>query len=270
MYPSNRLTMRREDHEKAVARAQAELAHARADLDDWTRHHNLFNFGLIDESRIPQNIRHYRASYSYEVARRNFLTAQRDFQLAGGDFMQWTVTLDDIHLQNARIVPSRGAMLDHLPKDAVVAEVGTEFGIFTERIVEQTRPRELHLVDMNLGNFQKSRIQRVIDQGIVQFHEGDSSTILSQFPNDKFDWIYLDADHFYPGIKKDIAAAQDKVKPNGLLVFNDYTMWSPFESMAYGVPAAVNEFAVEHHWEFVYFALQPRGYYDVALRRIAE
>ena len=47
-------------------------------------------------------------------------------------------------------------------------------------------------------------------------------------------------------------------------------MWSPFESMAYGVPAAVNEFAVEHHWEFVYFALQPRGYYDVALRRIAE
>jgi predicted O-methyltransferase YrrM len=258
-----------EEHDRAVARAQAELAAARTDLDAWTRHHNLFNFQPIDESRVEPQVRRYRAAHNYETARRNFLLAQRDFQLAGGTFMNWTVSLDDAHLASARIVPSRIALLDRLPKNAVVAEVGTEFGKFTEHIVARTQPRELHLIDMNLANFQRDRIREAIDRGIVTFHEGDSSTILATFAPATFDWIYLDADHFYAGIKKDIAAARERVKPEGFLVFNDYTMWSPLESIAYGVPAAVHELAIEHDWEFAYLALEARGYYDVALRRIA-
>ena len=53
-----------------------------------------------------------------------------------------------------------------------------------------------------------------------------------------------------------------------MLVFNDYTIWSPLEAMAYGVPAAVHELALIDGWKFVFLALDPQGYCDVALRRI--
>jgi len=90
---------------------------------------------------------------------------------------------------------------------------------------------------------------------------------LQSFPDSYFDWIYIDAQHTYKGVKRDIPAAA-KVKSDGFLVFNDYTVWSQVEMQPYGVVAAVNELCLEDQWEFAYLALPPHMYCDVAVRRM--
>jgi len=92
--------------------------------------------------------------------------------------------------------------------------------------------------------------------------------LLAQFPNGFFDWIYVDADHRYEAVARDATVAARKLKPGGTLVFNDYTMWSPIEGIPYGVPQVVHELCLADGWEFVYLALDPQGYFDVAIRRI--
>jgi hypothetical protein len=74
--------------------------------------------------------------------------------------------------------------------------------------------------------------------------------------------------HTYEGVQRDIAAAVAKVKSDGFLVFNDYTMWSYVEMQPYGVVAAVNEFSIEDDWEFAYLTLPDRMYCDVAARKM--
>ncbi len=91
---------------------------------------------------------------------------------------------------------------------------------------------------------------------------------LESFPDAYFDWINIDAQHTYEGVKRDINAARRKVKADGLLVFNDYTMWSYVEMQPYGVVAAVNELCLEDNWTITYLALPDHMYCDVAFRRI--
>ena len=78
----------------------------------------------------------------------------------------------------------------------------------------------------------------------------------------------FNANHSYEGVRRDIQAAKAKVKPDGLLAFNDYVFWSHRELMPYGVIQAVNEFCLAENWEFVYFALSPEAVNDVVVRRM--
>ncbi|MCU0541166.1 MAG: class I SAM-dependent methyltransferase [Oscillatoriaceae cyanobacterium Prado104] len=182
--------------------------------------------------------------------------------------------LQECHVKNCRLVENRVKMLEFLPKNAVVGEVGTQYGEFAEQILAITKPQKLHLID---GNFeplkaeiernQKPLIAAAIENGTVELHEGDSSTILSKFADEYFDWIYIDADHAYEGVCKDIDRGHSKVKSEGLMVFNDYTNWSVCEIMPYGVAKAVNEFCIANNWEIVFLALHALGYHDVAIKK---
>ena len=81
-------------------------------------------------------------------------------------------------------------------------------------------------------------------------------------------WVHH-RDSAEDGVKRDIHAARRKVKSDGLLVFNDYTIWSYEEMEPYGVVAAVNELCIDDHWKLVYLALPCHMYCDVAVRRMS-
>jgi Methyltransferase domain len=172
------------------------------------------------------------------------------------------------HLQDCVVLPTRAVLLEHLPHGGTVAEVGTLHGDFAREILRLSKPRELHLIDQSI---QKRAQELAADpslKGQVHLHKSDFAETLQSFPDAYFDWIYIDAQHTYEGVKRDIAAAAAKVNSDGFLVFNDYTMWSYVEMQPYGVVAAVNEFCIENDWEFAYLTLPDHMYCDVAARKI--
>ncbi len=63
--------------------------------------------------------------------------------------------------------------------------------------------------------------------------------MLAQFPDEHFDWIYIDGDHSYEGASRDARVAATKVKPGGHLVFNDFAHADPYLG-AYGVHRALS------------------------------
>lgn len=97
---------------------------------------------------------------------------------------------------------------------------------------------------------------------------GDSALVLRGFPDAHFDFIYVDGDHSYAGVRRDLAVANRKIKPGGHIVLNDYTMADPIWNAPYGVIRATNEFCLREGWEIIFFALEPRMFCDVALRRL--
>ncbi len=174
-------------------------------------------------------------------------------------------TLPMAALEGTRVYPDRDSMLVDLPRQARVAEVGTHLGDWAQKILDTADPIRLHLFDLNT---QRIRPEVVADSRVT-IHQGDSSRGLARLPDHFFDWIYIDGDHSYEGVKRDIEQALVKVKPDGLLVFNDYCLWSHLESIPYGVMAAVNELCCEG-WVMKAIALSPWGYYDVVIKRAEQ
>jgi SAM-dependent methyltransferase len=174
--------------------------------------------------------------------------------------------LGDDHLRSCVVVPTRTALIHKLKKGGIVAEVGVDQGKFSREILDIASPGELHLIDHRIEPAVRT-LAATSEKSRVRLHHGDSAAVLDEFPDAYFDWIYIDAQHTYEGVARDIEAARRVVKPAGFLVFNDYTPWSYIEMQPYGVVAAVNELCVNDGWEVVYLALPAHMYCDVAVRR---
>jgi hypothetical protein len=82
----------------------------------------------------------------------------------------------------------------------------------------------MHLVDQII----QKRAQQLADdpsrQAQVYLHKSDSAEALQSFPDAYFDWIYIDAQHTYEGVKRDIAVAQAKVNSDGLRIQRRYNV----------------------------------------------
>lgn len=162
----------------------------------------------------------------------------------------------------ARVFPTREALMTALVAEGGIgAEVGVQHGHFSRFLLDTVRPGRLHLFDMS-DHLLRADIR---NDPRTTLHLGDSSTQLARCPDRGFDWIYIDGDHSYPGVVKDARQALHKVKPGGLLIFNDYTLWSPGEAMSYGVIPCVNAL-VNDGLDVAGVALSPTGYFDVALK----
>lgn len=167
------------------------------------------------------------------------------------------------HIASTKVFASRNDFLHSLPKGSIGAEVGVQRGNFSVHILDVVAPKELHLIDISFAKLG----DRFADNPAAVRHEGRSVDMLEGFPDGYFDWIYIDADHSYKGVRADASVAARKVKPDGLLVFNDYIIWAHHEGLAYGVVQAVNEMCVNEGWEMAAFCLHPNMHCDVAIRR---
>src|SRR6185295_816494 len=113
-------------------------------------------------------------------------------------------------LANCRLCASRNELVKNLPRRGRVAEVGTYRGHFARHILT-CDPAELHLIDIDLSLLDPA----VAADKRVTTHLGLSHDMLAQFPDNHFDWIYIDGDHSYAGASLDARVAATKVKPGG-------------------------------------------------------
>lgn len=192
-------------------------------------------------------------------------------------------------LENAKIVPSRKHILPLLPRGLVWAEVGVALGGFSREILKVCAPThflaidlfDLHQLEQLWGTsttelfagkthleYYKDSFRAEIAKGVVQVIEGDSAASLASLPDQFIDALYLDADHTYEGVKRDLNALLPKMKPNGYLILNDYTFLENVGSKdEYGVIQAGHEFMLDNNWEMIFLALERFMFCDVCLRR---
>jgi hypothetical protein len=169
-------------------------------------------------------------------------------------------------LRNSRLYSNRYEAVLSLPKGKCVAEVGTFMGNFAKFLLHNLEPSSLHLFDLEFDTLQKHNSALQQDKRII-FHIGDSPTELSKLPASSLDIIYIDGDHTESGVRRDVNVAVEKLKSDGLLVFNDYVLWSPVEMIDYGVVHVVNGLLAFSGWSVVYFAFNTLMYCDIALTR---
>lgn len=73
---------------------------------------------------------------------------------------------------------------------------------------------------------------------------GDSSVAASTIARQSLDFAFIDADHSYEAVARDIAAWRPCIKPGGLLCGHDYRSPYPWTQ---GVTRAVDEFAQQEN-----------------------
>jgi hypothetical protein len=83
------------------------------------------------------------------------------------------------------------------------------------------------------------RFAAEIASGRIEVHRTLSHLAAPQFPDEHFDWIYVDASHFYDDVKVDIQAFWPKLKRGGYMAGDDYGRRGIWE---HGVTRAVDEF----------------------------
>ncbi len=172
-------------------------------------------------------------------------------------------SIPQLQLNDCVICESRLAMLDMIPKGLVACEVGSASGVFAREILGRCRPKSLHAIDIDVSGIPAE----LLDMPNFFVHKGLSHAMLGLFQDEEFDFIYIDADHSYAAVCNDINAAVPKLKPNGLLAFNDFGRIVRPGFGTFGVHQAVCEFAVRSGWAVVYFCLNGEALYDVVLRK---
>ena len=128
---------------------------------------------------------------------------------------------------------SRLFLLQTMPKNSICAEIGVHRGNFSKSILKVVKPKKLYLIDPwerpenqaeMVENYNKTlkRVKNEIKSGKVILKKESSLDVLSKFEDNFFDWIYVDGDHRYDFVKKDLELCYSKVKKNGFITGDDY------------------------------------------------
>jgi hypothetical protein len=155
------------------------------------------------------------------------------------------------------------------------AEVGIGYGFHCKQILESTNVDMLHLIDpmsfypndafaddvIKYGGFEKlvKNINLHLSEHNDRYiwHRQPSLSITNeQIPDESLDLVFIDADHSYNAVSKDLPFWWKKVKIGGWLLGDDYNSCHP------GTTKAVNEFAQKMNMK-LQFLYKPNNTYPI-------
>ena len=165
-----------------------------------------------------------------------------------------------------QVFATRKEMMRHfIIPESVVVEIGVWRGEFSEYLVS-LNPAKLHLIDPWKGvvpsgdvdgNFVSyadldSEYLRMVDRyrtnDKVVLHRAFSGEAIATFQDASIDIAYIDGDHSYDGVLRDLEALLPKMKKNGIICGHDYEMNLEKAHTVYnfGVKRAVDEWCSKH------------------------
>jgi predicted O-methyltransferase YrrM len=109
-----------------------------------------------------------------------------------------------------------------------IVEIGSEFGMSASLFCLAADPFVfIHCIDLFPGDMQAIHQANLARMGMserVIYHKGNSQTDFAAWgmgANPGIDLLFVDGDHSYAGVKRDIAAWVRYVKPGGAVAFHD-------------------------------------------------
>ena len=192
----------------------------------------------------------------------------------------------------------REQLLQHFPKGGVGVEIGVAEGNYSALILEAAQPRELHLIDpwshleegsdllgasgmlasIEGGQFEAPPENKGGDEQFaaitarfqgdqrVRLHRQYSYKAAAGFADGYFDFAYLDGNHQYEFVLRDLQDFAAKLKPGGLLFGHDFFEDAFARDEHYGVIDAVNTFLKRSDFRFLLLTSEPFPTYCLARR----
>jgi hypothetical protein len=148
-------------------------------------------------------------------------------------------------------------MPDLIGKPNVTLEIGALYGAASVFILDMycnVPESHHHIVDINTNSIIEHNIAPYSN---CSYHIGESSDILRGFQKDTFDFAYIDGNHMAKNVLEDAVNCAYIVKPNGYIVFDDYT-WGLSEAKHCQPKTGVDGFmwAYEKYFDVVFVGHQ--------------
>ena len=163
-------------------------------------------------------------------------------------------------------IKDRSFLLDYLPEQSVGAEIGVWKGGFTKQILDTVHPKELYLIDPyayqpsytsawygkpeldqdkmdSIFEETRTNLEDISGDADLHFLREDSTKAHHKIDEEELDWVYIDGNHTYEFVKKDLLNFYPKVKVGGYITGDDYDLQGWWDN---GVKKAVDEF-IENH-----------------------
>ena len=181
--------------------------------------------------------------------------------------------LKQCHISKIKILLNRDLMMTYFPVNSIVAEIGVDKGDFTKIIIDTCSPKKIHLIDSwsstrypeEKYKFVRNRFNVEISKNIVELNRGFSTSILENFPDNYFDWVYLDTDHGFEVTYSELLILHKKVKSGGIISGHDYCRYSSNGNSRFGVIEAVNKFCVLYHYSFKFLTMETHRHLSFAI-----
>lgn len=167
------------------------------------------------------------------------------------------------------VTGARRVVLERMKKDSICAEIGVYTGDYSQEILSVVNPSRLHLIDPwkyqederyatslygggigkdqanmdSIYNAVRAKFVNEIKSGVVSTHRLPSEQAAALFMDEYFDWVYIDGDHQYECVKRDLENFYPKLKGGGFLICDDYDSrgwWGD------GILNAVHGFLLSH------------------------
>jgi predicted O-methyltransferase YrrM len=173
--------------------------------------------------------------YAPEIGLHGFLNAAHEDLPASVADIHGKLMPGDQHKLYEAAYFARGAIL----------EVGRLHGKSTTVLAMGMRdggaPGPLYSIELN-DKYEPIARAHLNDRGLLELVtllRGDSATVIAQLPG-RFDTVFVDGDHSYAGIMRDLDALDDRIAPGGVAMFHD-SFHPENERGSYGVARALAE-----------------------------
>lgn len=140
-------------------------------------------------------------------------------------------------------------------KPVDVLEIGTGWGVSGSAFMD-AKVRTLTTIDPNVNNGYgiegRTEIEtRKTEETTLMFVEGKSEVVMADLikSQGKYDFIFIDGDHSYEAVKKDLEMSIQLLKEGGHIVMDDYLHEANYihDRRNCGVAKAVREYLSSNH-----------------------